>query len=274
MKKLILTIFTFWFAALTANAQDGFGAVKIDKQGFETYTFWCQNKTYYSDVAMTNFHGCDIQPVGIGRGGAMGQLISVYHDWQRLEDGSKAPLRTVFVEMPNENLYRLKTTAFLTSPLLQHYFEKKLGRAQGLSREVSNILLAEYSTRNLQLYGSTFCVEHYLKRPFNGVIGWCQGDTVVGGEVGYVPDALPFTKAAILAQRYIYDMALPVRGRKIFHHDTRLGLNVDAQGRHYWAFGVPAAQPNKLLGMFSVLVYMNGHIERKEYAGQPPAASL
>lgn len=270
IKKITHCAILFSMISFCAQAENMFGAVKVDPHSFETYGFWCQNKNYVSDKPLENFHGCEITPIGFGINGASAKLISAFHGWKTAEDGSKAPHRTVFVELPKGELYRLKSTYFLTSPLLQNYFEEKLGRAQGLSEELSNLWLSKHSKRNLQLYGSTFCVEHYLKRPFKGVLGWCQGDTVVGGNVGYLPDVLSFTKAAILAQRYVYDLVLPVRERKVFHKETLVALNTDAQGRLYWAFGIPAAKPNRVLGTVVVRVYLEGgNITHKEFAGKP-----
>ena len=274
MKKIITLSSILMLLAGTAQAENAFGAVEIDKNAFETYSFWCGNKTYFSDQPLDEFQGCDMQSIGVGSGGDKGNLLIAYHGWQTLEDGSKSPKKTAFVEMPNGVLYRLKDTTFLTSPQLQYYFEKEMGRAEGFNPGLTNVLLSRFSSRHLQIYGATFCVEHYLKRPFSGVVGWCQGDRLVGGDVHFLPEEMSFTNAAILAQRYIYDMVIPVVGQKLFNKDTLVALNTDPQGNMYWAFGIPAAKPNRLLGTFSVRVYMDGRIERKEMAGTPPVGDL
>lgn len=267
------------FCVLIVLASVAFGApmymkgenttsVNIDENAYGMVPFYCNAKLYYSDIPLPKFQGCQSEDISFGPGGLDAKLITVFYDWADLpESAPKQAKFAMFIEKPDGEMYRLKNTDFLTNPRLQKYFEDGIGRGRGVLGD-HNIYLTDFSVRNIQSYGNTFCVTHYLKFPFVGVMGWCQGDHLIGGEIGYHKGALSFSRAAILAQSYAFDQNLKLAQSKLFHETSKAALKVDKHGYKYWAFAAPAQKTGQL-GAYLFKVYFNGHVFANEYPALP-----
>jgi hypothetical protein len=256
------------FGAPTYMKGEGNTSVKMDESSYGMITFQCNAKLYYSDIPLPKFQGCGSEDISFGPGGLDAKLITVFYDWQNLpEDMPKQAKSAMFLEKPDGEMYRLKNTDFLTNIRLQKYFEDATGRGRGVLG-AHNLYLNDFSVRNIQSYGNTFCVTHYLKFPFVGAMGWCQGDYLVGGEVGYHKGALSFSRAAILAQSHAFDQNLRLAQDKLFHEETKAALKIDKHGYRYWAFAAPAQKIGQL-GAYLFKVYFNGTVMVNEYPQLP-----
>lgn len=267
------------FCVLVVLASVAFGApmymkgenntsVQLDENAYGMVPFYCNTKLYHSDIPLPKFQGCQSEDISFGPGGLDAKLITVFYDWEDLPEGEpKQAKRATFIEKPDGEMYRLKNTDFLTNPRLQAYFEDAIGSARSVLDQ-HNFHLNDFSVRNIQSYGNTFCVTHYLKFPFMGSMGWCQGDRLVGGEVGYHEGAMSFSRAAIVAQSYAFDNNLKLSQNKLFHPNTKAALKVDKKGFQYWAFAVPAQKVGQLRA-YLFKVYFNGTVFANEFPGLP-----
>ena len=259
-------------AAFASGHEIGFGAVKIDPHQYGVTSFWCSAKDYVSDMPLPNFQGCESKNLAFGTQGHTAKLIIAYYDWQQLEDGSKTPKTVNFIETPDGSLYRLLDTTFLKSPQLEAAFYDILGG--GKPQRVTNLRLANFGKPHLQQYGTTFCLAYQMNAPFYGVLGWCQNDRLVSGEAYYLDGVLRYNKAAIMAQNYIYEHKIPVKGTQLFHPETVSAFNLDRNGAPYWAFAIPADTPNAMVNMYGLRVYLNGYVELSEHKGNPQPEQL
>ncbi len=248
-------------------------SVKIDETAYGMTPFYCNAKLYYTDLPLPKFQGCQSEDISFGPGGLDAKLLTVFYDWQDLPERMPKQAKSMtFIEKPDGELYRLKDTNFLTDPKLQEYFNEAYGRGRGVYG-VTNIMLDEFSVRNIQSYGNTFCVTHFMKFPFSGSMGWCQYDRIVGGEVAYLNGAMTFSRAAITAQSYADDNKLKLRLGKLFHPETVVALKKDKHGIMYWGFGVPSQNVGRL-AYYGFRVYFNGHVFANEYAQMPTLEQL
>lgn len=253
-----------------ADDDMGFGpaTVRVDPKAYGIETFWCNSRTYYSDIDLPKFHGCDAEPVNYGRNGAPATLVTAYYDWEEGGDETHHPKRAMFIEMPDGVLYRLADTRFLTHPRIDEYFRNIVGFPPKKMGE-TNINLRRFAQMHMQNYANTFCVEYHLKHPFKGLFGWCQNDTIVDGEGHYLDGAMTFTRATLLAQNYIYDNRVRVKNNMLLGPETMTAINTDPNGWIYYAFGVPAQAEKRYVGAYSFRVYFNGHVELREYQKLP-----
>ena len=269
---LPMVIFSHAYGAQTPMKGESKNSVRIDKEAYGMTSFYCNAKQYYTDVHLPNFQGCYSEDISFGAGGLDAKLLTVYYGWEDLPGQVKQSKSLMFVEKPDGELYRLKSTKFLTSLKLQRYFDNAYGRGHG-SLGPSDVNLENFSVRNIQSYGNTFCVMHYLKYPFTGTMGWCQNDSLVGGEVGYLDGAMTFSRAAILAQNYINEHKLKIKGGKLFHPETAITLRKDKHDIMYWGFGVPAEEKHRLAS-YGFRVYFNGTVFANELQTLPTLNAL
>ncbi|MFT7144471.1 MAG: hypothetical protein ACI9TY_000019 [Alphaproteobacteria bacterium] len=269
---VLIVIAGYAFGAPSYMKGESNASVKIDKTAYGMTTFYCNAKLYHADIQLPKFQGCQSEDISFGPGGLDAKLLTVYYDWQDLPNKPKRAKMMTFIEKPDGELYRLKDTSFLTDPKLQQFFESAYGRGRGVYGE-SNLKLSDFSVRNIQSYGNTFCVNHYMKYPFSGTVGWCQFDRIVGGEITYLKGALTFSRAALLAQDYVNENNLKLRAGKLFHQETKVVLKTDKKGWKYWGFAVPAEHIAKL-DSYGFRVYFNGTVLANEYKGLPTLEQL
>ena len=267
------------FCVLIVLASVAFGApmyikgenntsIQTDGTAYGAVPFVCNGQPFESDIPLPNFQGCHSEDISFGPGGLDAKLMTVFYDWQDLpENMPKQAKEATFIQKPDGELYRLKNTDFLTSARLQKYFEDGIGRGR-VTLGSHNLHLNDFSVRNVQSYGNTFCVTHYLKFPFMGAMGWCQGDHMIGGEIGYHEGALSFSRAAILAQSHAYDQNFKIAQGKLLHAETKVALKVDKHGYQYWGFAVPAQKVGQL-GAYLFKVYFNGRVLVNELPSLP-----
>lgn len=269
---VLVFIASYAFGAQTFKGGETVGSVKIEGSDYGVTDFYCNAKLYHTDIQLPKFQGCQSEDISFGPGGLDAKLLTVFYGWEATVGESKRAKHMTFIEKPDGELYRLKNVNFLTAPQLQSHFEKAYGLGFGVYKN-TNLLLSDFSVRNIQAYGNTFCVNHYMKYPFSGTIGWCQFDRLVGGEVSYLKGVLTFSRAALLAQNYVNEHGLKLREGKFFHEETVVALKTDNKGWMYWAFGVPAANKGKLAS-YGFRVYFNGSIFMNEYSDLPTLEQL
>lgn len=271
MKKVLMTaLFCLLSSGASAQGVTSYGNVEINPDAYGVQTFKCHGKTFYSDISLPNIHGCDVDITSYGPKGKRSDIVTVHYDWIEGDNGAQKPRKAVFYRLPDGQMYRLTDTIFLESPLLTAAFEDMLSPIPGSLGVASNINLERFSERNIDQYGGVFCVNYFMKHPFGGQMGWCQGDKVVGSDAYYLKGAMSFGDAAIRAQNTAYEKKLRLKGR-LLGGKTMTAFNVDQNGWSYYAFAVPGIRDNEdnAETYYIFRVYFNGYTEIHEKFEMP-----
>jgi len=248
---------------------------RIDPHAYGTQTFYCNSRTYFSDVVLPKFHGCETELMAFGREDKKQQatILTVFYDWQKNAEDKNEPKTKTFIELPNQTLYRVENMNFLTSPQIQSLFDDIVGwgRTGGAK---TNITMDRFIDRRLDTYADMFCAKFTLKFPFYGQFGWCQNDRLLSGKGNYVGKNMTYTQAVIALQSYILDNNIRIQGDAFVPNILMTALNADKDGWLYYAFAVPGQMtPEKYQPYYLFRVYFNGRIEMRETRELPEALS-
>lgn len=265
---LLVAFFCLFSSASFAQSMTPYGNVEIKPDGYGVQTFKCHGRTFYSDKPLPNIHGCDVDITSFGPQGRRSEVVTVHFDWEEGAHGGKRPRKEVFYRLPDGQMYRLTDTIFLESELLTKAFEDIVTPLPGSLGIKTNIDLERFAERNIDQYSGIFCVNYYLKHPFGGTIGWCQGDKLVGSDAYYLKGVMSFGDAAIRAQNLVYDKGLKLKGR-LLGGNTMTAFNVDPKGWSYYAFAVPGMEQEGRTPAYVFRVYFNGYVEMREESSMP-----